>query len=138
MPSRQASHAGSWYSGNGQTLTRQLDNWLAQVPKSLDEVGSLPVPGARVIIAPYVQRSQIKDNDNLTEGTFRADETDMRVMPTQDHVRPLHTRLSICPRREFTHRALYSIRPFCVSYRDLNLESAFLSWAHRTIIHCPR
>ncbi|OOQ86728.1 DUF52 domain protein [Penicillium brasilianum] len=53
MSTRQASHAGSWYSGSSGTLTRQLDDWLAQVPESLDKVGSLPVPGARVIIAPH-------------------------------------------------------------------------------------
>ena len=54
MASREPLHAGSWYSDSTRTLTRQLDDWLAQVPDSLDPVGSLPVPGARVIIAPYV------------------------------------------------------------------------------------
>lgn len=54
MTSREASHAGSWYSDSARTLTRQLDDWLAQVPDTVDNVGSLPVPGARVIIAPYV------------------------------------------------------------------------------------
>jgi hypothetical protein len=54
MASREAAHAGSWYSGSARALTRELDAWLAQVPESLDKVGSLPVPGARVIIAPYV------------------------------------------------------------------------------------
>lgn len=54
MASREATHANSWYSGSTRTLTRELDAWLAQVPESLDKVGSLPVPGARVIIAPYV------------------------------------------------------------------------------------
>ncbi|OQD77866.1 hypothetical protein PENDEC_c002G00776 [Penicillium decumbens] len=53
MPSREASHAGSWYSDSRRTLTRQLDDWLAQVPDSMDNVGSLPVTGARVIIAPH-------------------------------------------------------------------------------------
>ncbi|KAJ6131416.1 hypothetical protein N7523_001876 [Penicillium sp. IBT 18751x] len=53
MPSREASHAGSWYSDRTHTLTRQLDDWLAQVPDRLDKVGSLPVSGARVIIAPH-------------------------------------------------------------------------------------
>ena len=54
MASREASHAGSWYSGNRSSLTRQLDQWLGQVPDEIEGVGSLPVPGARVIIAPYV------------------------------------------------------------------------------------
>lgn len=54
MPSRHASHSGSWYSDSARTLARQLDGWLAQVPDTMEKVGSLPTPGARVIIAPYV------------------------------------------------------------------------------------
>lgn len=54
MQSREASHAGSWYSDSKRTLTRQLDDWLAQVPDEIEGIGSLPVPGARIIIAPYV------------------------------------------------------------------------------------
>lgn len=54
MSTREAFHAGSWYSDSPPTLTRQLDGWLAQVPDSMDKVGLLPAPGARVIIAPYV------------------------------------------------------------------------------------
>ncbi|KAJ5947806.1 UPF0103/Mediator of ErbB2-driven cell motility (Memo-related) [Penicillium verhagenii] len=53
MASRRAYHAGSWYSDSSRTLTGQLDGWLAQVPDTLENVGSLPVPGARVIIAPH-------------------------------------------------------------------------------------
>ncbi|KAL4998842.1 MEMO1 family [Aspergillus recurvatus] len=53
MSSRAASHAGSWYSGNRQTLTLQLDQWLERVPDALEGLGSLPVPGARIIIAPH-------------------------------------------------------------------------------------
>lgn len=56
MPFRRAFHAGSWYSDRRRTLTDQLDGWLAQVPDNLEHVGSLPVSGARVIIAPYVFR----------------------------------------------------------------------------------
>ncbi|KAE8149359.1 MEMO1 family [Aspergillus avenaceus] len=53
MQSREASHAGSWYSDNQRTLTRQLDQWLAQVPNDIEGIGPLPVSGARVIIAPH-------------------------------------------------------------------------------------
>lgn len=53
MGSREASHAGSWYSDDGETLTRQLDSWLDKVPDEVEGVGKLPIPGARVIIAPY-------------------------------------------------------------------------------------
>lgn len=54
MPSREASHSGSWYSDSATTLKRQLDQWLGQVPDQIDGIGQLPVPGARVVIAPYV------------------------------------------------------------------------------------
>jgi hypothetical protein len=51
MGTREASHAGSWYEDDAGELSSQLDNFLGQVPAALDE-HSLPVPGARVIIAP--------------------------------------------------------------------------------------
>ena len=60
---REASHAGSWYTSNGNQLSSQLDAWLAAVKPPLECIGpqsqgqsvsELPVPGARVIIAPYV------------------------------------------------------------------------------------
>ncbi|KAL2857115.1 MEMO1 family [Aspergillus pseudoustus] len=53
MAYRAASHSGSWYSDDRDALTHQLDQWLAQVPGAIQGVGSLPVPGARVVIAPH-------------------------------------------------------------------------------------
>ncbi|KAI9842667.1 MAG: hypothetical protein M1838_003018 [Thelocarpon superellum] len=53
MTAREASHAGSWYSASGSTLSAELDGWLQQVPGSVDGLGRLPVSGARVIIAPH-------------------------------------------------------------------------------------
>ncbi|EPS30274.1 hypothetical protein PDE_05225 [Penicillium oxalicum 114-2] len=53
MSIRRASHAGSWYSDSARTLSRQLDDWLGQVPDTLDKVGFVPVPGGRVVIAPH-------------------------------------------------------------------------------------
>src|SRR5690242_9412450 len=35
MEPRDASHAGSWYSDSQRTLSRQLDQWLAQVPDQI-------------------------------------------------------------------------------------------------------
>ncbi|KAK0648849.1 MEMO1 family [Cercophora newfieldiana] len=52
MGTREASHAGSWYEGDPSKLSRQLDEFLARVPETLDN-SSLPIPGARVIIAPH-------------------------------------------------------------------------------------
>ncbi|KAG9244667.1 MEMO1 family [Calycina marina] len=52
MTTRSASHAGSWYSSRPSKLSSELAEWLAEVPKSIDGK-DLPVPGARVIIAPH-------------------------------------------------------------------------------------
>ncbi len=58
---RDASHAGSWYTDSKLQLSSQLDGWLAAVnpPVNLIAPGSegqtvseLPVPNARMIIAP--------------------------------------------------------------------------------------
>ncbi|KAH6656970.1 MEMO1 family [Truncatella angustata] len=49
---RPAGKAGSWYTGNKAALSKELDEWLDQVPSTLNE-SSLPIPGARVIIAPH-------------------------------------------------------------------------------------
>jgi hypothetical protein len=51
MATREASHAGSWYSSRPSILSSELDEWLAQVPASI-EGKELPIPGARIIIAP--------------------------------------------------------------------------------------
>ncbi|KAB8336794.1 hypothetical protein FH972_021103 [Carpinus fangiana] len=65
MPSgsREASHAGSWYTDDGQLLAQQLDGWLNAVPEHITGIASQskdegdiktgPVEGARVIIAPH-------------------------------------------------------------------------------------
>lgn len=49
---REASHAHSWYDGNPNTLSDQLDGFLADVPSSVNG-SNLPVSGAKVIIAPH-------------------------------------------------------------------------------------
>ncbi|KAK4983516.1 hypothetical protein LTR66_008801 [Elasticomyces elasticus] len=62
MSVRKASHAGSWYSSSKAQLSSQLDGWLnavsapvkciGAVSSSGEPVAELPVPRARVIIAP--------------------------------------------------------------------------------------
>ena len=52
MTKRVASHAGSWYTRDGAALAKQLDQWLGQVDAHIENVGSLPQNGARIIIAP--------------------------------------------------------------------------------------
>lgn len=51
MSTRAASHAGSWYEEDPRTLSKQLDGWLSKVPENV-KGDDLPIPGARVIIAP--------------------------------------------------------------------------------------
>jgi predicted class III extradiol MEMO1 family dioxygenase len=51
MSTRFASHAGSWYSSQRETLSGELDQWLDTVPAAIDGT-QLPVPNARIIIAP--------------------------------------------------------------------------------------
>ncbi len=51
MATRKASHAGSWYTADAERLSSQLDGWLEAVPDTTNE-SSLPIPGARVVIAP--------------------------------------------------------------------------------------
>ncbi|KAF2754521.1 UPF0103-domain-containing protein [Pseudovirgaria hyperparasitica] len=62
MPSREATHAGSWYTDNGPQLDRQLSGWLDQVPTATSGIGAhsstegslqIPSTGARAIIAPH-------------------------------------------------------------------------------------
>ncbi|KAH7120005.1 MEMO1 family [Dendryphion nanum] len=62
MSSREASHAGSWYSESKSQLSGQLDGWLNAVPDTTTPIGtvssqqgnvSIPTPSARAIIAPH-------------------------------------------------------------------------------------
>lgn len=51
MATRPAKKAGQWYLKDQARLDDQLSRYLATVPDSID--GSrLPIPGARIIIAP--------------------------------------------------------------------------------------
>lgn len=50
---REATHAGSWYEGRADVLSRQLDEFLDKVPTTI-EGRELPITKARVIIAPYI------------------------------------------------------------------------------------
>lgn len=51
MGTRPPAKAGSWYVGQPDELEEELDEYLANVPEQVDG-SSLPIPGARVIIAP--------------------------------------------------------------------------------------
>ena len=48
---READHAGSWYTANPTALSKELDDWLSTVPDELSDI-ALPMPRARAIIAP--------------------------------------------------------------------------------------
>jgi hypothetical protein len=60
---REPTHAPTWYTSKGSDLDRQLSGWLDAVQPPVSCIGpqsgaqnleQLPVPGARVIIGPYV------------------------------------------------------------------------------------
>ena len=67
MTYRKASHAGSWYTAHGPSLSKQLEAWLNQVDHDIARVGPVPRPGARVIIAPYEGRWTIRGCFKLTD-----------------------------------------------------------------------
>lgn len=48
---RPAEKAGQWYVRDPVVLGRELDAYLARVPDAIHE-SSLPIPGARIVIAP--------------------------------------------------------------------------------------
>ncbi|KIM34077.1 hypothetical protein M408DRAFT_90130 [Serendipita vermifera MAFF 305830] len=48
---RRATHANSWYDGNGSKLNRQLESWLGDVQSS--DTFSPPVKGCKAIIGPH-------------------------------------------------------------------------------------
>lgn len=50
MSIRAASHADSWYTGNGTALNKELREWLQQVEPT-DE--TFPVQGCKAVIAPH-------------------------------------------------------------------------------------
>lgn len=52
MSTRRPIHAGSWYEDDSATLKAELDGWLDAVPDEIEQLGSLPIPGARIIIGP--------------------------------------------------------------------------------------
>jgi AmmeMemoRadiSam system protein B len=52
MVLRPATKAGSWYLDDPEDLRIDLNKNLAKVPETIDG-SSLPIPGARVIIAPH-------------------------------------------------------------------------------------
>lgn len=54
MSTRRPTHAGSWYEDDSTTLKAELDGWLDAVPDEIEQLGSLPIPGARIIIGPLV------------------------------------------------------------------------------------
>lgn len=57
MTTRRPAHAGSWYEDDRTRLKAELDGWLAAVPNEIEQLGTLPIPGARIIIGPLVLSS---------------------------------------------------------------------------------
>ncbi|VEU19920.1 DEKNAAC100617 [Brettanomyces naardenensis] len=61
---RAAAHAGSWYTGNGRALDRQLEQFLSQGPSS--------IPGARVLVGPHAGYSYAGPTLAKAYGAFDA------------------------------------------------------------------
>ncbi|KAF9786933.1 UPF0103-domain-containing protein [Thelephora terrestris] len=53
MTTRTATHADSWYTGNGEQLNRQLRGWLSAVNPEPAEGYALPITGCKAVIAPH-------------------------------------------------------------------------------------
>lgn len=51
MATRQAGKAGSWYVASPDELGIELQEYLSDVPDTIDG-SSLPIKGARIVIAP--------------------------------------------------------------------------------------
>lgn len=64
MSVRNAGKAGSWYVASPDELGSGLDEYLSDVPGTIDG-SSLPIPGARIIIAPYVPYRHISISEVL-------------------------------------------------------------------------
>ncbi|EPQ60778.1 UPF0103-domain-containing protein, partial [Gloeophyllum trabeum ATCC 11539] len=50
---RRATHAGSWYTDDGNELDQELSEWLEAVRPAEDEHFSPPIKGCKAIIAPH-------------------------------------------------------------------------------------
>jgi AmmeMemoRadiSam system protein B len=53
MATRPAGKAGSWYKADARRLSAQLEGYLAGVDAAAVGCDELPIPGARIIIAPH-------------------------------------------------------------------------------------
>ncbi|KAG8728860.1 hypothetical protein FRC12_021433, partial [Ceratobasidium sp. 428] len=52
MSIRRATHAGSWYTDDSDTLDSELDGWLALVQGGALEGYHPPISGCKAVIAP--------------------------------------------------------------------------------------
>lgn len=51
MTTRSLGKAGTWYAEDKGQLSRQLEDYLREVGPKIND-SSLPIPGARIVIAP--------------------------------------------------------------------------------------
>jgi hypothetical protein len=103
MSIRRPIHAGSWYEDDSTTLKAELDGWLDAVPDELEQLGTLPIPGARIIIGPLVILLFYFHSPSFFFVSLKANETVTRAMRIQDHVLLGLTRLSTYPKRKLSH-----------------------------------
>lgn len=103
MSTRRPLHAGSWYEDDGTTLKAELDGWLDAVPDEIEQLGTLPIPGARIIIGPLVLPSFTlvsKKSPFVLSFFLKLIRAVTRAMRIQDHVLLGLTRPSTYPKRK--------------------------------------
>ena len=108
MSTRRPIHAGSWYEDDSTTLKAELDGWLDAVPDEIEQLGALPIPGARIIIGPLVPPPFTFSLQNLSFCPFflsfffflKLIRAVTRAMRIQDHVLLGLTRPSTYPKRK--------------------------------------
>ena len=120
---RDPTHAGSWYTSKGSELDQQLSGWLGAVRPPVNCIGpqsegqnleQLPVPGARVIIGPYVMftsSSKLKRCVDFILGTLG---THIQVPQQRGHIR-----LGISARREYAILPVFSAPNFFCMFQDV-------------------
>lgn len=66
---RKPGKQGSWYLGDADNLSDQLEGFLKDVPNQIDG-SDVPIPRARVIIAPLVPTCPIQSPDTATDPSY--------------------------------------------------------------------
>ncbi|KAI9797074.1 MAG: hypothetical protein M1833_005679 [Piccolia ochrophora] len=123
MPStstRPATHAGSWYTSSGSSLRSQLSSWVSAVSNPLPNTGPLPVPNARVIIAPHAGYSYSGSSAAYAYASLDVSQAKRVFLLGPSH----HAYLPGC--------ALSSYKSYATPLGDLPLDESTIAELHAT------